>query len=81
MFEIGDKVIYIGHDEKIVDRFSNNEVIKDKIYEIVFIDDSYKQENISFDKFVSVFSSKLFILLSEYRKKKIKKICSKLEIK
>ena len=78
MFKIGDKVVIIDD----FDFYHKYNIFKDKIYEIENV--YYESNNISFIVFknldnihINQINYHKFINLKEYRKQKLKNICSK----
>jgi hypothetical protein len=80
MFKVGDKVVYI--DDKII--LEGESIIIPVIGLIlnkIYIVKELKYNLIIVEGINNVLSPHRFISLPEYRKLKIKKICTKLEIK
>jgi hypothetical protein len=80
MFKVGDSVVCIDHidyDDKPYGKLELN-----KIYTINYVSTIHKLNDvIGIKELDNIFGGSRFILLSKYRKQKIKRICSKLETK
>ena len=79
MFKVGDRVVCINDNfTGIVD---NVKLLKYKTYIINDISKSKKWKLVGLNGSDSFYEISRFIKLNDYRKQKINKICSKLEIK
>ena len=88
MFEAGDKIVCINDSSiKKKDEHWKTHITNGKTYEIQYISHIDSKINVSAfyinnDRGIDmIYSNKRFISLIEWRKIKLKKICSKLEMK
>jgi len=86
MFKIGDKVVCINDKgvNKTDNPFSFNkklEVIKYNNYTIKSIDTTYYTCRVGLYELIEFYYADRFILLKDYRKQKLIKLCSSQEIK
>jgi len=82
MFKYGDKIVYIGFDREVICD-SDDEILKMiryNTYTFKYYITFLSEPKIAIKEAITFFNEKEFIPVKEYRKLKLKRLCSKLVI-